>query len=62
MIKLRARKLTPAQAANERWTIVAAESRPSGSRLDFPVLLEFVDTETGKATPVELYDPGDATH
>lgn len=52
---LRARKLTLDQANAEPWVIVAARPTTTiAGRRDFPIVLEFYDTETGEVTPVEL--------
>lgn len=59
---LRARRINPEEVYNHGWAVVASHGLAPDDfkRYDFPVVLEFVDTETGETTPVELFDGRDA--
>ncbi len=59
---LRARRIKPEDTHLHDWVVVASRglTHGDGRRYDFPVVLEFVDTETGETTPVELFDGRDA--
>lgn len=56
MMALRFRRIDPDAVDGEELVLVASRRGAGGNRLDFPVVPEFINTETGEVMPCVVVD------